>query len=319
MNAPFDYAYGGVWSPGGKHIAYSTFDLAAVVRIVVAHASGTGRHIVASFQDEREPPPTYLAWSRDGRWIAYVDSGGSLMAADGEGRTAPHLLARGATQPAWSPDGRHLAFVGPSGITVADADGGNPRVLVKGAYPAWSPDSHRIAFMSTSGAGVHIIDADGSNDRVVDRRGSFPGWLATGRALVDTTPSERAKGAVRVVDLRSGRVRTVTHDASRAFGSEDSQASSSPRSPLIAFASLPSSGQSEIRLVRPDGRAEHRLTYHCVMPRESTGGRISGTWLDDLVLARNHLRDAILCGRGRDVVYADRGDRVRNCEVVRRG
>jgi hypothetical protein len=38
-----------------------------------------------------------------------------------------------------------------------------------------------------------------------------------------------------------------------------------------------------------------------------------------VIQARDRIRDAVRCGGGRDVVYADRADRVaRDCEVVRR-
>jgi dipeptidyl aminopeptidase/acylaminoacyl peptidase len=319
ISAGGDYAYGASWSPDGTRIAYATFDLAAVVRILVARADGTAAHVVATFQDEREPPPTFLSWSRDSRWVAYVDSTGDLLAAPSAGDGPLRLIAHGATQPAWSPNGRHIAYVGLDGITISDTDGGNPRTIALGAYPAWSRDSRRIAYMSVSGVGVHVIGADGSGDRVVDRSGSFPQWTPNGRALVDVTPAGRSHGAVRVVSVSSARVRTVSHDAARRLGSDDFAAVIAPNGKTIAFYSTPGVGGSEIRLVRSDGRAERRLTYHCALVDEGAGGRVYGTWLPDIVLARNKLRDTITCGRGQDVVYADNLDRVgRDCEEVRR-
>jgi hypothetical protein len=89
---------------------------------------------------------------------------------------------------------------------------------------------------------------------------------------------------------------------------------------MIAFVSTPAVGGTEIRLVRRDGHAERRLTYHCGVVDEGVGGRVYGTWLADIVLARNKLRDTISCGPGHDVAYADRRDRTApDCEVVRRG
>jgi hypothetical protein len=130
-------------------------------------------------------------------------------------------------------------------------------------------------------------------------------------SLVDSNAS------VRVVDLRTGVVRAVSHDGSRLFGSNDSEATASGHT--IAFTSTPRTGGSEIRFVGVDGRTERRLTYHCALVDEGTGGRVYGTWLGDVVLARNNLSDRVFCGPGRDVAFVDRRDRVANdCERVRR-
>ncbi len=319
ISAAGDYAYGAVWSPDGKRVAYATFDLAAVVRIVVARADGTAAHIVATFQGEREPPTTFLSWSPNGAWVAYVDSPGDLLVADASGGGEQRLIAHGATQPAWSPEGSQIAYVAANGITISDPGGGNPRTIAQGAFPAWSPDSRRIAYTSVPGVGVHVIGADGSADRLVDPSGSFPQWTPDGDALVDVSPSGRQHGAVHVVRLASARVRTVSHDASHMFGSDDSAASITPNRKTIVFSSTPVVGGSEIRLVHRDGRAEHRLSYHCAIVDEGAGGHVYGTWLGDIVRARNNLHDTITCGAGYDIADADRRDRVaRDCETVRR-
>jgi Tol biopolymer transport system component len=251
-----EYAYGGAWSADGTRVAYTTFDLAAVARIVVARADGTGAQVLASFQGVRYPPATFVTWSATGE-LAYVDFDGDL-------RTPTRLLARGATQPAWSPDGTRIAYVGARGITVADADGRNARVIADGGEPAWSPAGTRIAYTAAPGVGVHVISADGSGDELVDAKATRPRW----------TP---------------------------------------------AFAAEPQFSSSELRIVRLDGRNERRLTYHCVRLDESAGTAIYGTWLPDVIDARNRFRDTVSCGAGHDVVYADRRDHVgRRCEVVHR-
>src|SRR5437762_2848159 len=142
-----DYAYGAAWSPDGSRIAYNTFDVAAVVRVVVARSDGAQAHVVAAFQDEREPPPTFLSWSPDGGEVAYVASNGELAAARADG-TGMRVLARGATQPAWSPDGRRIAYVATDGITVVNADGTGAHVIADGALPSWSPEGRRLAYAS---------------------------------------------------------------------------------------------------------------------------------------------------------------------------
>ena len=52
-------------------------------------------------------------------------------------------------------------------IYVIDADGSHETRLLHGGWPAWSPDGKKIAFVD--GDGVEVIDADGSNKRLILR------------------------------------------------------------------------------------------------------------------------------------------------------
>ena len=74
-----------------------------------------------------------------------------------------HRLTPGM-QPSWSPDGR-IAFHRPgAGIYVINADGSGERFLGWGFSPDWSPDGRKIVF--TGGGfpdgGIFVMDADGS-------------------------------------------------------------------------------------------------------------------------------------------------------------
>ena len=52
--------------------------------------------------------------------------------------------------PRWSPDGTELAVADPTGVVVVQADGSDPRlVATPGFNPAWSPDGGSIAFQRT--------------------------------------------------------------------------------------------------------------------------------------------------------------------------
>ena len=99
----------------------------------------------------------------------------SVPAAGGE----PTLAVRDASLGAYGPDEQSLAYVeSPRGIwwastrlMVADADGGDPELLVEGQdeidFPRWSPDGTRIAYVDAGR--IHVVDvATGETSSVAD-------------------------------------------------------------------------------------------------------------------------------------------------------
>jgi Tol biopolymer transport system component len=120
-----------------------------------------------------------------GPWIAFQTDVGAgnvihLVRRDG---SDPHPLAPGVAgeqvHPDWSPDGRRIAFAGDGGLWTVDVDGSRAARLLACAcdYPAWSPDGARIAFTEYAGAA---------------KPGDAP-----------------ASSSIRIIDLASGRVRTI--------------------------------------------------------------------------------------------------------------
>lgn len=95
----------------------------------------------------------------------------------------------------WSPNGRKIAFtytVGSrytgysSDVYTVNADGTGLRRLVAGphvdrASPSWSPDGTRLAYSQVP-AEIHIINADGSGDRVLTS-GLDPAWSPDGTSI----------------------------------------------------------------------------------------------------------------------------------------
>jgi len=104
---------------------------------------------------------TYLTFSRDHEWIAYVATGDrSLWRSRADGSEALQLTKppMDVEIPAWSPDGRRIAFTGrgpgkPARIYVVNRDGGVPEEAAEGndnqGGPSWSPDGKMIVYGNT--------------------------------------------------------------------------------------------------------------------------------------------------------------------------
>jgi TolB protein len=111
--------------------------------------------------------------------LAYAD-GSSLYTISPDGGDVSRIrgIPAGAWLPAWSPDGRRLAVAifppgtGPRELWIVDADGSNATKLAQAdniSQPSWSPDGSQLTFAADTqeGSAVHIVDLDGSNNRIV--------------------------------------------------------------------------------------------------------------------------------------------------------
>src|SRR6185503_3003706 len=94
--------------------------------------------------------------------------------------------------PAWSPDGSKIAFGSnrdgaDTELYVMNADGSDPLKLtddtLDDTMPTWSPDSQRIAFVKSNGAGIHLINRDGTNLHFVLSFSAWPTWSPDGSRL----------------------------------------------------------------------------------------------------------------------------------------
>jgi Tol biopolymer transport system component len=178
-----------VYSPDGRHIAFSADDVLMVADSNLRHAHPVGR----GFQP---------GWSPDGKRLAFVWKPGNRSAVfvenvDGTGRRSitPFRL-RAGDHPDWSPDGTRILFntggnhVRGQNLFTVRPDGTGLRQLthfrgltnlVNGSF---SPDGESIVFATVVGAmnppgatldDVFVMSADGTDIRPVTRARNWDG------------------------------------------------------------------------------------------------------------------------------------------------
>jgi TolB protein len=138
MDSPFDDMP--AWSPDGSRIAFVRTD--GQTRLYLIRPNGTGLRRLTSISASNP------SWSPDGKRLVF-DTGRRIAVIGVDGRNVRYLTNPKGTDrnPAWSPDGRTIAFTryGParsrtSDIWLMNANGSNPRLLVRNSYEAaWKP------------------------------------------------------------------------------------------------------------------------------------------------------------------------------------
>ena len=187
--------------------------------------------------------PRSLAWSPDGRRLAYVcdwfPTGAQrariyTIRPDGTGRRLLHTRATAAYWPSWSRDGTQIVFStgmvpSQSGIYTVNLDGSHKQFIARGTAPDWSPDGRAIAYSAPScGPGLNAESGLGYV-RLVTPRGRditpardrhackefgpylspVPGWSPDGRQLAISATSafylvNRDGSDFRQIDLQPG-------------------------------------------------------------------------------------------------------------------
>lgn len=142
--------------------------------------------------------------SRDGEWLFFSSVGQGFSALPSLWRWpvaggAPERLGLARDDVTeWradpSPDGRTLAYVSSAErvsphLVLLDLATGTRRELgVAGHSPRWSPDGSRIAYATWLGGGIRLLDADGTNPRLVSQEGRHYGeevdWSPDGAWLI---------------------------------------------------------------------------------------------------------------------------------------
>lgn len=180
--------------------------------------------------------------------------------------------------PSFSPDGRTIAFVrayaeGIDSICMIDIDGSNFRVVIRDAHAgeiAWSPDGRTIAFYSEQDGGIHLVDVDGTNERVLWQRTSGPNQDSPSWSP-DSSRIYYASGDVWVANADGSGLRVLA-DLPRYV----SWVALSPDGSSIAFSEQEAGGTSSaIWIMDADGSNVRRVTD------AASGNWYSMTWSPD--------------------------------------
>jgi DNA-binding winged helix-turn-helix (wHTH) protein/Tol biopolymer transport system component len=178
------------WSPDGRLIAFLRFNSSVAADVFVIPALGGPEHRLATISVRRQGTALYsnrvkfaqtagdLAWTPDGKWIAFGGRpsddeapGIWLIAADG---TEKRRLTRVSGQelgdwtPSFSPDGRTLAFIRERSLSASAVyllplsskmtPAGSPKRLIREAAAiqglAWTPSGSGVVFSSGGHLGL---------------------------------------------------------------------------------------------------------------------------------------------------------------------
>ncbi|MFE5813950.1 amidohydrolase family protein [Streptomyces sp. NPDC056479] len=221
------YVLAPTWTPDGTGLVYA--DDRDGLFAVRRRDLGSGEESVLA-----EGGRVFPALSPDGTRLACLDMSGNLVVRDlpdGAERILAAPLGSGGLpgRPSWSPDGRYVALCdrnrlnqrfreGYNLIRVLDTATGTaalhalaPHTSLSDRYdsgPVWSPDGRWMAVVAESALWLLPVRSDGTPDgeprRLTTEAADHPSWSADARTLLYLSA-----GALRLVDIGSGRTRTV--------------------------------------------------------------------------------------------------------------
>jgi Tol biopolymer transport system component/DNA-binding winged helix-turn-helix (wHTH) protein len=190
---------------------------------LIAQVSATGGNVstVAKFQNVRFSTLDYSAVRSELLFsFDYLTPLWALRVPEGSGRRRIGDLV--VDDAAWSPDGRSIAIATMNQLVAVNADGTQPRVLVRMpgtdivARPRWSPDGKLLRFTSSSpdgrnsmwqvatdGSGLHPVFSDWKT------RNDYVGsWTPDGRYFVYTSVLPNGHGSIFAIRNGKGVLRS---------------------------------------------------------------------------------------------------------------
>jgi len=313
-----------------------SFEVAAGVSDYDTFVGPLGGGICLGRARVTEPKEDFgVAWSPDGRRLAFTRTTGSLTAdvfvADANGGHLRNLSRRSAQfswAPDWSPDGTRIVFVAsdpdveqlvtirPDGSDRQPLPGTTANPNAQLTRPRWAPDGNLIGY--TRSGDIHVIHPDGSGDRVLVPNAYGLGWSPDGMHMAFTRDGDLA-----LADSDGSDGVLVTHtqyavETNPAFAPDGSKLvytslDNAPRGvqgPGDHMYLTDAEGGHRRELYGPRGVGGWGPAWRpAAPPIRSRPCAILGTRRADRIFGTPK-GDLIYAGQGNDVVHGDGGDDV---------
>src|SRR5919201_487022 len=284
---------------------------AGTVRPNAAETSRATVHCLAA-----APPDAALpTWWPKGESIAFTvpreESGAIVRAAPAAfGFWTVFISADSApVKLVWSPDGEIIAFEKPTGAIAITGTGRFSwnEEIVHAEYGTttelgdWSPDSTHLVF--SRHRQIYSVDVHTKEIRKIADGGVHPTWSPDGEEIAFAAPPRSLARPPRVLEV-------VRPDGNDRRGLVADAASVE----LIAYDLEVNSVHAGLRIVNAFGQNDRPLL---ACRGTNRNDRVVGSPLNDVIRVLGAGIDHVRCGAGRDVVYADRRDRVAlDCERI---
>ncbi len=205
-----------------------------------------------------------LSWSPDGNYLAFYNhASGSIAISDPGGGNIKNITFGNVF--AWTADSTQLTVSTGSSTPLTNIDiatgQSTPLFAVSKTikyvdYLRWSPDGKRLLYIgsaaSASGEEMHVIDADGANDKIVlpaSNIARYAMWSADGQKIAYLIGGGNVPTAsINIVDLTTNKTAKIAQGALAADWSPDGK--------TFAYAD----GNGQLFLINADGSNKRAIS-----------------------------------------------------------